>query len=93
MHHGLDPLGVAFQLLEQLFRRPQVSDRMLGYVLPLGEVGRLQPVADDHVPGVARAQPGHDVGADEARAAGHHDHARGHLATPGVIFSIVLVVE
>ncbi|MDT4876905.1 hypothetical protein FQZ97_1123820 [compost metagenome] len=92
MDHRLDAVGVTLQLLEQLFRRPQVGDGVFGDVLPLGEVGRLQPVADDDVPGAALAQAGDDVGADEARAAGHHNHARRHSGAP-VIFSMVLVVE
>ena len=91
MHDRQYVLGVAFQLFEQLLRLPEVGDRVFGDILPLGQVGRLQPVADDDVVAVVGAQPGHNVGADEAGPAGHHDHLTAHAGS--FIFSMVRVVE
>ena len=38
MHHGLDPLGMAFQLIEQFFRRPEVGDGGFGEIANDGEL-------------------------------------------------------
>ena len=84
-------LGLDKPLIEQFFRLPEVGDGMFGQVLPLAQRGLFQTVADDDVVAVLGAQARDDVGADEARAARHHDHPTRHQSA--FIFSIVRVVE
>ena len=91
MHHGLDPVGVPFQLFEHLFRRPEVGDRVFGQILPLAQIGRLQPVDHDNVAPPLGAQACDDVRADETGPARHYDHASDHRSP--FIFSTVFVVE
>ena len=91
MHHGLDRFRVTLQLVEQFLRLPEVGDRVFGDIPPLAQGRRLQPVADDDVAPVLGTQTGDDVGADEARTAGDHDHAPAHVSS--FIFPIVFVVE
>ncbi len=96
MDDGADPFGMAFELEEQFLRMPEVGDGRFGDVAPLAEVGAFQPVADDDIPAILGAQARDDVGADEAGAAGDHDHAAHQPASPralSVIFAMVRVVE